>query len=65
MNDCKDGGTEAEELWRDHVETGEPLDEREMRVVVAAGLAEESDWEERGGGLFWHGPTWPDPDAAK
>lgn len=65
MNDCKDTKAEAERLWRSHVETAEPLSELEVAIVVAAGLAEESDWEDRGGGLYWHAPTWPDPDGAQ
>jgi hypothetical protein len=50
---------DAAELWRAHAETGEPLDAEEVAAVVAAGLAEEGDFENRGGGLYWHAPTWP------
>jgi hypothetical protein len=47
-------------LWKAHVETGEPLTGNEVAIVVAAGLAEAEDWEDRGGGLHWHAPRWPD-----
>ena len=50
-------------MWRAHTETGEPLDESEMQLVVAAGLAKAAEWEDRGGGLYWHAPTWPDADG--
>jgi hypothetical protein len=50
-------------LWASHVDTGEPLGEDEVAIVVAAGLAEAEDWENRGGGLYWHTPTWPDADS--
>lgn len=45
-------------LWEVHRETGEPLDADEVRMVVAAGMTAEADWEDRGGGLYWHAPTW-------
>lgn len=51
----------AEDLWKAHVETGEPLSEEEVEIVVAAGLAKADEWDDRGGGLFWHYPTWPSP----
>lgn len=54
----------AEDLWKTHIETGEPLSEDEVATVVAAGLAKHDEWDDRGGGLFWHYPTWPDPDAS-
>jgi len=65
MSEDREDRAIADRLWKSHVETGEPLGEEEVAIVVAAGLAEESDWEDRGGGLFWHAPTWPDPDAAE
>lgn len=63
MNDRKDAKAEAERLWRSHVETGEPLDEGEVRLVVSHGFAKAEDWDDRGGNLLWQAPTWPDPDA--
>jgi len=30
---------------------------------VAAGLARADEFEMRGGDLWWHAPSWPDPDA--
>ena len=65
MNDRKDPKAEAERLWRSHVDAGEPLDVDELGLVLSQGLAKAEDWEDRGGGLYWHAPTWPDPDAAE
>jgi len=53
----------AEHLWKSHTETCEPLSEEEVAIVVAAGLAKADEWDDRGGGLYWHAPTWPDVDA--
>jgi hypothetical protein len=53
----------AEALWKAHVETSEPLTEDEVAIVVRAGLAKAEDWEDRGGGLHWHAPTWPEAGA--
>ncbi|MEN6644008.1 MAG: hypothetical protein ABFE08_16345 [Armatimonadia bacterium] len=63
MSDHKDERVEAERLWRTHIETAEPLDQDEVRLVVFHGFAKEEDWDDRGGNLFWHTATWPDPDA--
>jgi hypothetical protein len=63
MADDPDLRKEAKELWKAHLETGEPLDDHEVEIVVAAGLSKAEDWEMRGGGLYWHAPTWPNPDA--
>ena len=60
MSDDWDVQPTAEELWRAHTETGEPLSEGEVAIVVAAGLAAADEWEDRGGGLYWHAPTWSD-----
>ena len=57
----RDAAAEAEANWRTHVETGEPLDADEVRAVVAAGLTADDEWEDRGGGLYWHRLTWPEP----
>jgi hypothetical protein len=62
MADDPDRSEDAKALWRSHIETGEPLDEEEVVVVVRAGLARAEEWENRGGGLFWHTPTWPSHD---
>ena len=45
-------------LWAAHLE-GEPLTSEEVQAVVAAGITTEDEWEDRGGGLHWHMPTWP------
>jgi hypothetical protein len=51
------GNDDAHEAARgmldNHRKTGEPLDVDEVRVIVAAGLAKEDDFEMRGGGLYW------------
>lgn len=62
MTDHRDGEPTAYELWESHTQTGEPLSEDEVAIVVAAGLSEAEDWDDRGGGLYWHTPTWPAPD---
>lgn len=43
-----------EERLKNHLETSEPLDEEEVKQIVAAGLATEDDFDMRGGGLWWH-----------
>jgi len=50
----EDSEMTPQQLLRDHIETGEPLTEEEVDVVVAAGLTDRSVWEDRGGGLYWH-----------
>lgn len=64
MPDDRQDQPTAKELWEAHIETAEPLTEEEVALVVDAGLAEAHDWEDRGGGLFWHAPTWPDPEGS-
>jgi hypothetical protein len=61
MDTCCTQDEKAVSLWQSHTTTGEPLDEEEVARVVAAGLASAEDWEDRGGGLYWHAPTWPEP----
>ena len=36
-----------------------PLTEDEVQVVVEAGITSWDEWDDRGGGLYWHAPTWP------
>lgn len=62
MDTAEDRIASAEALWRAHTQTGEPLSEEEIRIVVEAGLASDDEWEDRGGGLYWHAPTWPSED---
>jgi hypothetical protein len=52
----------ARDVFQVHCSTGEPLDEGEVAAVVSAGLSKWDDWEDRGGGLYWHAPTWPPSD---
>jgi hypothetical protein len=51
---------DAVALWRNHVLTGEPLDEEEVGAVVAAGITDQASWENRGGGLYWNADIHPD-----
>ena len=51
-----------QELLEHHCATGEPLDEAEVIVIIEAGIATWEDWEDRGGGLFWHAKTFPEPE---
>lgn len=62
MSDHQDEKLDAEALWRAHVCTGEPLTEEEVQAVVAAGLAEEDDFEMRGGDLWWNWKLYPDQE---
>lgn len=49
-------------LWESHVRTAEPLTLQEVEAVIAAGLTKADEWDNRGGGLYWHQPTWPDDE---
>ncbi len=62
MIENKDDQPTAEDLWKAHIETGEPLTEDEVLMVVEAGVTTLDEWDDRGGGLFWHAATWPDLD---
>ncbi len=53
---------DPKELFDNHIATGEPLTEEEVAAVVEAGLAEENDFANRGGNLFWHQPTFPEQE---
>ena len=63
----EDGGGSDEvhprALLTNHLKTGEPLSEDELSVVVSAGLAARPEFSMRGGGLWWHDATFPDPDT--
>jgi len=48
-----------EELLAKHRTTGEPLDEDEVTAIVDAGLTTWDEWDDRGGGLYWHAETFP------
>jgi hypothetical protein len=50
--------TDASALLDRHRHTGEPLTEPECESIVRAGLATWEDFDQRGGGLWWHSPTW-------
>lgn len=53
---------DVENVWNSHITTGEPLSEEEVQAVHDAGLADKDDFDMRGGGLWWHAPTWPDDE---
>jgi hypothetical protein len=54
--------TDAEALFEQHKLTGEPLDESQIAAIVGAGLASEDEFAMRGGGLYFHHPTFPDTE---
>lgn len=45
-----------------HRATGQPLDELAVRAIVDAGITTWDDWEDRGEGLYWHSPTFPESE---
>ena len=47
-------GPTPKELLEKHKASGEPLSEDEVESLVAAGLTTWDDWDDRGGGLYWH-----------
>jgi hypothetical protein len=53
--------TDAAALFERHRRTGEPLSEAECDVIIEAGLSTWDEWDQRGGGLWWHSLTWPEP----
>ena len=52
-----------QELLEHHRATGEPLDEDEVASLIEAGLTTMSEWDDRGGGLYWHATTFPEPEG--
>jgi len=48
-------------LFAEHRRTGEPLDADEVAAIVAAGFARAEEFDTTGGGLWWHGRSWPEP----
>lgn len=63
--DDHDGNDEFDPatLFAKHKASGEPLGEDEVEAIVAAGLAARSDFGMRGGNLWWHDATFPNPDG--
>jgi len=51
-----------EELLEQHLATGEPLDADELQMIVDAGLTNQDEWDDRGGGLYWHAATFPETE---
>ena len=51
-----------EQLMQIHRATGQPLDELAVRAIVDAGITTWDDWEDRGEGLYWHSPTFPESE---
>lgn len=62
-DDHRDHELDAQSLFDGHRRTGEPLTDSELDAVVRAGLAGRHDFDMRGGHLWWHRPTFPDPDC--
>jgi hypothetical protein len=52
---------ESPRLLEHHRETGEPLTAEELDGIVAGGVTTVEEWEQRGGGCWWHSPSWPEP----
>ncbi len=57
-----DEDTEAKAIFKNHLVTSEPVSEDEVDLLLAAGLGSPEDYEHRGGGCFWFGPAFPEPE---
>lgn len=62
-DDLNEPDIDPTDLFERHKASGEPLAEDEVTLLHDARVAPRSDFSMRGGGLFWHDPSFPDPDA--
>ena len=49
----------ARGYFDNHLATREPLERLQVQAIALAGLADLFDFENRGGGLYWHARTFP------
>lgn len=55
-----DDDTETQAMFKRHLLSGEPLDVEDVAAAVREGLAEATDFEQRGGRCHWYAPAFPD-----
>lgn len=55
-----DDDSEAQAMFKRHLLSGEPLSAEEVQAVVREGLAQATDFDQRGGGCHWYAPAFPD-----
>jgi len=60
-----DAAADPEAAFEEHRRTGEPLDSATVQLLIQAGVTPAEEWSQRGGQLWWHAPTFPDPDEAE
>lgn len=54
-----DDDSEAQAMLKRHLLSGEPLDREDVAAVVGEGIAQATDFENRGGGCYWYAPAFP------
>jgi len=57
-----DAPMDPQTILAHHRATGEPLDSDTKRILVEAGLTPAGEWSQRGGDLWWHAPSFPEPE---
>lgn len=62
-NEIHGSDVDPHDLFERHRATAEPLSEGEVTLLHDAGVADRSKFSMRGGQLFWHDPTFPEPDT--
>jgi hypothetical protein len=55
-----DDDTETQAMFRRHLLTSEPLSAEDIRAVVGEGIAQATDFQNRGGSCYWYEPGFPD-----
>lgn len=55
-----DDDTETQAVFRRHLLTAEPLSAEDVRAVVGEGIAQATDFQNRGGSCYWYEPGFPD-----
>lgn len=64
LSDAEATTMDPRALFETYKATGEPLGEGDVQVIVDAGFANPGQFEMRGGGLYWHAPSFPEGDDA-